>query len=94
MHLELEEMDDGWTKPSRVPMHQLEMVDDAVEYLGDQDVYISTVYEFCNPEEDALSYVGGIVCSSMVDVRFCPESPGALEQLQRIIHGIDISSRN
>ncbi len=94
MRFEVEYLDNGWTKPIQMAAHLLETVDEAVDYLGEHNVYICTSYERHLSEQDNSDYIGNVACLELVDVSFWPESPGAIEQLLKLLKGIGLSNLN
>lgn len=86
--------DDGWTVPVHMPVHEFAVIDGIIDLLGEQDVYISTTCTRHGLGDDAFEHLGGVASMEVVEVSLCPESPGAMEQLDRMLGYIEKGSLN
>lgn len=86
--------DDGWTQPVSMPAHEFAVIDEMVELLGENNVYISTVCIRKDLGESDFERLGGVASAEIVEVSFCPESPGAMEQLDRMLGYIEKGNLN
>lgn len=91
---ELEYTDDGWSEPVPLSVNEVDELEDEIDKLSEQDVYISTAYNIPYADDEVASHFEGTVSTEMVTVSFCPESPGAMEQLFRVLKRIEQSRLN